>query len=220
MLLQLRITLPDRPGSLARVSRVLGALGADIRTMTVLDHGTERVVDEFTVDWPNYPGRERLEQALLTLPGVGLAGAWGTTARVDAFPDYDVLLQVKSNPERGLQTLADALPAVFNADWAVAIGATPERPILAASPGAPGPGALPDIRPTHPLAFSTGPEVHLAAVPAGSQATLYLARDCGGPGFHRVELTRLTRLLEVVAAFAELRVARAAERAGSSAAGR
>lgn len=124
MLLQLRIALPDQPGSLARVSRVLGALGADIRSVTVLDHGSTRVVDEFTVAWPGYPGSDRLVHALGAIPGVTLEGAWRTTSRPDAFPDLDVLLQVKEHPERGLQTLVDALPGVFSADWALVL----ERP--------------------------------------------------------------------------------------------
>jgi hypothetical protein len=204
VLLQLRIALPDRPGSLARVSRVLGALGADIRSVTVLDHGGARVVDEFTVAWPSYPGSDRLMHALGAIPGVTLEGAWRTTSRPDAFPDLDVLLQVKEHPERGLQTLVDALPGVFSADWAVVLGAPPERPTLAASPTAPLPGGLPDIRPTHPLAFSSGPATHLAAVPAGAGTTAYLARTDGGPAFHRVELARLARLVEVAVSFAQL----------------
>jgi hypothetical protein len=200
MLLQLRIDLPDRPGSLARVGRVLGALGADIRAMTVLDHGGSRVVDEFTVSWSNYPGADRLAQALSAVPGVSLLGAWRTMARPDAFPDLDVLLHVKAQPGRASQTLADALPGVLNADWAVVLGAPPERATIAASPDAPDPESLPDIRPTHPLAFSSGPQVHLAAVPATGNVTVYVARSAGGPPFHRVELARLTRLVEVACA--------------------
>lgn len=219
MLLQLRIALPDRPGSLARVSRVLGALGADIRSVTVLDHGTARVVDEFTVDWPNYPGPDRLTQALAAIPGVSLDGAWRTASRPDAFPDLDVLLQVKEQPERGLQTLVDALPGVFSADWAVILGAAPDRPVLATSPAAPHEGGLPDIRPTHPLAFSSGPQTHLAAVPAGNTTTVYIARTEGGPAFHRVELARLARLVEVAVSFADQRAGRGLARSGTQAFG-
>jgi hypothetical protein len=200
VLLQLRIDLPDRPGSLARVGRVLGALGADIRAMKVLDHIGARVIDEFTVQWPNYPGDDRLAQALTAVPGVVLQGAWRTLARPDAFPDLDVLLHVKAQPERAVQTLVDALPGALNADWAVVLATGPERTTIAASPDAPE-DSLPDIRPTHPLAFSSGPEIHLAAVPTPG-ATVYVARSSGGPLFHRVELARLTRLVEVACAIA------------------
>jgi hypothetical protein len=203
VLLRLRIALPDRPGSLAKVSRVLGALGADIRGMTVLDHGTNRVVDEFTVSWPDYPGAQRLTAALTVLPGVTLEGAWATRAQADAFPDLDVLLQVMSNSKQGLEILTDALPGVFGADWAVVLGEHPERAVLAASPNVPGLDTLPDIRPMRPLAFSAAPDVHLAAVPTGPSSTVYLGRSAGGPPFHRTELARLARLVEVAGAVLE-----------------
>ncbi|MGQ0465473.1 MAG: ACT domain-containing protein [Sporichthyaceae bacterium] len=207
MLLRLRITLPDRPGSLAKVSRVLGAMGADIRGMSVLDHGVNRVVDEFTVSWPNFPGIERLNAAMVTLPGVTVEGAWATRAQADAFPDLDVLLQVMASAADALAILADALPGVFGADWAVVLGEHPERPVLAASPHAPRLDMLPDIRPTRPLAFSTSPDVHLAAVPTGPNSTVYLGRSAGGPPFHRTELARLARLVEVAGAVIERRAA-------------
>lgn len=205
MLLRLRIALPDRPGSLARVSRVLGALGADIRAMTVLDHGGNRVLDEFTVSWPGYPGAERLADALAALPGVSLEGAWATRAQSDAFPDLDVLLQLMAGGAEPLATLADALPAMFGADWAVVIGEYPEHPVLAASPQVPVGNVLPEICPTRPLAFSSGSDVHVAAVPAGPNSTVYLGRSGGGPAFHRIELARLTRLVEVAGAVLERR---------------
>jgi hypothetical protein len=180
--------------------------------MTVLDHGGSRVVDEFTVAWPNYPGADRLAQALSAVPGVILQGAWRTMARPDAFPDLDVLLHVKTQPDRASQTLVDALPGVLNADWAVVLGAPPERATIAASPAAPDAESLPDIRPNHPLAFSAGPQVHLAAVPASGNVTVYVARSAGGPPFHRVELARLTRLIEVACSVAEIGAVRSLAR--------
>lgn len=205
MLWRLRIALPDRPGSLAKVSRVLGALGADIRGLSVLEHGGNRVVDEFTVSWPNYPGTERLGAALAALPGVAVEGAWATRAQADAFPDLDVLLQVMTPSGDALAILTDALPGVFGADWAVVCGEHPanrgdERPVLAASLHAPSLDILPDIRPTRPLAFSSSPGVHLAAAPSSATSTVYLGRTGGGPPFHRTELARLARLVEVAGA--------------------
>jgi hypothetical protein len=203
MLLRLRIALPDRPGSLARVSRTLGALGADIRTVTVLDALGGRVVDEFTVDWPHWPGPQQLAEDLAVLPGVALEGAWRTRDKPDAFVDLDLLLHVATAPDRAIGTLVDALPAAFSADWAVALGGPTGRNGLAASTGAPSVTELPEIRPSRPMTFSPEPEVHLAAVPAGQWCTVYLARRNGGPAFHRIELARLTRIVEVARAIAE-----------------
>jgi hypothetical protein len=203
MLLRLRIALPDRPGSLARVSRALGALGADIRTVTVLDSLGGRVVDEFTVDWPHWPGTEKLAADLAVLPGVTLEGAWQTREKPDAFVDLDLLLHVATAPDRAIGTLTDALPAAFSADWAVALGGPTGRGVLAVSTCAPPVSELPDILPSRPMMFSPEPDVHLAAVPAGQWATLYLARVNGGPAFHRIELARLTRIVEVTRAIVD-----------------
>lgn len=198
-LLRLRIALPDRPGSLARVSRALAHLGADIRTVTVLDAVGGRVVDEFTVDWPHWPGPQRLSADLAVVPGVTLEGAWHTLQKPDAFVDLDLLLHIATAPGRAVNTLTDALPAAFSADWAIALGGPTGRAVLAASPTAPPPADLPEILPNRPMAFSPEPDVHLAAVPAG-QWCIYLARRNGGPVFHRIELARLTRIVEVATA--------------------
>lgn len=202
-LLRLRIALPDRPGSLARVSRTLAHLGADIRTVTVLDAVGGRVVDEFTVDWPNWPGPQRLSADLAAVPGVTLEGAWQTRQKPDAFVDLDLLLHIATAPDRAIGTLTDALPAAFSADWAIALDATTARGVLAASMCAPSVAELPEIRPSRPMTFSPEPEVHLAAVPAGAWGTFYLARINGGPAFHRIELARLTRIVEVSKAIVE-----------------
>jgi hypothetical protein len=203
MLVRLRVTLPDRPGSLARVSRALGAMGADIRTVTVLDSLGGRVVDEFTVDWPQWPGRDRLAEDLAVLPGVALEGVWQTREKPDTFVDLDLLLHVATAPDRAIGTLIDALPAAFSADWAIALGGPSGRGVLAASTGAPATGDLPEILPSPPMTFSPEPETHQAAVPAGQWCSVYLARTCGGPAFHRIELARLTRIVEVARAIVE-----------------
>jgi hypothetical protein len=203
MLLRLRIALPDRPGSLARVSRALAHLGADIRTVTVLEAGGGRVVDEFTVDWPGWPGSQQLSDDLGVLAGVTLEGAWQTREKPDAFVDLDLLLHIAIAPDRAIGTLIDALPSAFSADWAVALGGPTERGVLAVSPNAPAAEELPEILPSRPMAFSITPDSHLAAVPADRWCTIYLARNSGGPAFHRIELARLTRIVEVARAIVE-----------------
>jgi hypothetical protein len=52
MLLRVRVSLPDRPGALGRVARTLGASGADIVQVVVLERLAGRAVDDFTVLWP------------------------------------------------------------------------------------------------------------------------------------------------------------------------
>ncbi|MGQ0630446.1 MAG: ACT domain-containing protein [Sporichthyaceae bacterium] len=210
MMLRLRIGLPDRPGSLGRVSRALGALGADILSVTVLDHSGGRVVDDFTVNWPGYPGQERLESAMTTIGGVTIDGAWPTTAAPDSSGDLDVLGHVCRNPARAMITLLDAIPGIFSADWAVLADLRATEPgtapvVRQSSWQAPADPQLPVLPTPRPMSMDAGPDVHIAAIPAGEGTVLYLARSIG-PTFHRVELARLARLVEIVLAIVGTRV--------------
>ncbi|MFD0535873.1 ACT domain-containing protein [Actinomadura luteofluorescens] len=60
MLLRIRVRLPDRPGSLGQVARTLGAAGADVVQMAVLERDNGRAMDDFTVAWPTGADFERL----------------------------------------------------------------------------------------------------------------------------------------------------------------
>ncbi len=53
MLLRIRTSLPDRPGSLRRVARALGMVNADIVAVTVLEREGGRAVDDFTLAYPD-----------------------------------------------------------------------------------------------------------------------------------------------------------------------
>lgn len=210
MMLRLRVGLPDRPGSLGRVSRALGALGADILAVTVLEHTGGRVVDDFTVNWPGYPGKDRLESAMTTIGGVTVEGAWPTTAAPDSCGDLDVLGHVCRDPSRAMVTLLDAIPGIFSADWAMLADLAATEPgaapvVTHSSWQAPANPELPLLPAPRPMSLHAGPDVHIAAIPAGAGSVLYLARSIG-PTFHRVELARLARLVEIVLAIVGTRV--------------
>ena len=49
----MRITLPDRPGSLGSVATAMGSVGADINAVEIVEKKSdESVVDDFIVDLP------------------------------------------------------------------------------------------------------------------------------------------------------------------------
>lgn len=54
LLCRMVVTLPDRPGSLGRVTTLLGRLGVDIRQVLILGREGESVTDEFTVAVPGH----------------------------------------------------------------------------------------------------------------------------------------------------------------------
>src|ERR1041384_8117632 len=122
MLLRVRVALPDRPGSLGQVARMRGVAGADIVQVVVLERLGGRAIDDFTVVWPGGAGVERLRAGLSAMPGVRVDGIWRAIgAPVAGAFDAELLTQVAANPNEGLATLVDTVPALLAADWAMAI---------------------------------------------------------------------------------------------------
>src|ERR1019366_5703043 len=52
MLMHLRMSVPDRPGMLAQITAALADVGADIRTIAVLERETGRAIDDIYLSWP------------------------------------------------------------------------------------------------------------------------------------------------------------------------
>ncbi|MFI9555584.1 amino acid-binding protein [Nonomuraea endophytica] len=194
MLLRLRLTLPDRPGSLGQVTRVLGVAGADITQLTVLERGGGRAVDDITVFCPDGTPKETLAKGLLTVQGVRVEAIWATREAAGTYPELEILKYITTAGERALTTLIDSLPVLFSADWAAA---TTSEATVYASWRAPQEITLPPENPPRPVATTMETGLHIIHAPLPPLAlTLMLART-DGPAFHRIEVHRLTRILEI-----------------------
>jgi ACT domain. len=200
MLLRFRVSLPDRPGVLGQVARAFGVLGADILQVTVLEREAGRAVDDFTVSWAGTLGVDELRERVSVVPGARVEGAWPTREVPGANPEYDLLGHIAADPERAYQTLVDAVPDLVSAEWAAALDAVSGEVAYAswAAPPAPVLGELPATR---PVAVSDGP-LHLIGVPIAEADLHLVVARAQGPAFHRVELDRVARLVEIVAMLA------------------
>jgi hypothetical protein len=190
--LRIRIELPDQPGSLARVTWTLGVLGADIAQITVLERDGGRALDDITLEWRGQP-RDRLLSALRSTPGVKPVGVWTTPNSAEALPEIDVVAQLVAKPDRALTTLTDAAPLVLAADWACVT--TAAGTVVQATLGTPGAIPLPARIPSRAIAETH--EARLLRAPLRGEHLLTVART-GGPPFHRTEVARLQRLLDVI----------------------
>jgi len=216
MLLRVRVSLPDRPGSLGQVARTLGVSGADVVQVVVLERLGGRAIDDFTVVWPTAARVDGLLAGLAAVPGVHVLGMWQAIgAPVTGGCDAELLGQVAANPADGIATLVDALPGLLAADWAAAVavpadwasglaGAPPT--VVYASWQAPDVLALPDIAPLRPRAFRGPDGTRYAAVPFGRAGlVLLMARDAdstveyGAPDFHASEMERAAQLVRTAA---------------------
>jgi len=213
MLLRIRVRLPDRPGSLGQVARTLGAAGADVVQMAVLERDNGRALDDFTVSWPVAADLGRLRDGLDWVPGVEVLGIWPTVEPQGAFPDAAVIGQVAAVPERGAKILADAVPAILSADWAGLAEISPASraspvgaaALVHASVGARAGTHLPALEPLRPRAFTAPDGAQYALCPLsasvlpGEAAALVVSRT-GAPPFHQTEVLRLEQLVGAASA--------------------
>ncbi|MEV1177362.1 ACT domain-containing protein [Nonomuraea sp. NPDC049784] len=194
MLLRVRVALPDRPGSLAQVTKVLGAAGADITQVTVLDRGAGTAVDDITIFCPESTPRQALVKSLETVDGVAVEGIWTTREAPGTYPELEILKYITTAGDRALTTLIDSLPVLFSADWAAT--ASGER-VIYASWRAPKDLVVPWETPSRPTAVTLEDDLHLIHAPLPPLALSLLLARSEGPAFHRIEVHRLTRILEI-----------------------
>jgi hypothetical protein len=199
MLLRIRVRLPDRPGSLGKVARILGAAGADVAQMAVLERDNGRALDDFTVAWPAGAGIDRLCEGLASVPGVDIVGIWPTDEPQGAYPDAALIGQLANDPERGAVTLADAVPALLSSDWAglAEHGDDGVPTLVHTSVGGLAGVRLPPLEPVRARAFTAEDGTQYAICPIaaahGASRILVVART-GAPAFHRTEVFRLEQL--------------------------
>ncbi|MGC4807404.1 amino acid-binding protein [Micromonospora sp. DT233] len=216
MLLRVRVTLPDRPGTLGQVARTLGVSGADIVQVVVLERLGGRAVDDFTVVWPGAGRVERLLAGLAAIPGVRVDGLWRAIgAPTTTGQDAELLAQVAGNPADGLATLVDAVPGLLAADWAVAavvpldwasrtgVGSGAAT-VTRASWRTPVPARLPEVTPLRARELTGTDGTHYAVAPFGRAGlVLVVARDraeaLSPAAFHSTEVDRLAQLVRASA---------------------
>jgi hypothetical protein len=218
VLLRIRVRLPDRPGSLGKVARILGVAGADVVQMAVLEHDGGRALDDFTVAWPSGAGIDRLCDGLASIPGVEIEGVWPTVEPQGAFPDAALVGQLAANPDRALVILADAVPNILSADWAGLLRVTPgEATLVHTSLGVFADIEVPEVYPLRPRSFTSQDGTQYAVAPIGGeysvsgdgqpvptaaprgQLAILVARTAA-PQFHRTEVFRLAQLVSAAEA--------------------
>lgn len=219
----LRVVLPDRPGMLGALATALGRVGADIRSLDVVEHGPEGAVDDLLVSLPPGGLADTLITSAQSVPGVVVESLRPYYGGQDLHRDLELVEQLAADPATALDALVDGLPGVFRASWALLLGTPSGDPgatgrqtqVLAASPGAPDLDAsslpwLPlvtgrhlDVRerwvPEHWQSLGTV----LVAAPVGTPHRAVLVGRVGGPPYRASELLRLTHLAGITATVVE-----------------
>lgn len=198
--LVVRVWLPDRPGALGLVASRIGAIGADIVGVDVLERSEHVAVDEFAVTLESEDLVKLLVREIEEVDGASVE-QW---ERVERFPDpLDALETIEhlctaDDVEDLAARLTARVHAEFNADWAAVVG---ESALVAtAGDDVPGPSVL------HALASGTsaspavaagdsGPD-DLAVAPLTAHGAFLLVGRVGHP-FRRRERRQLLALARV-----------------------
>ena len=203
VLARIRINVADLPGTLGRVASAIGSAGADIVKVNVLESEAGRAVDDVFVIVRDSVHLDKVSTSLGALAGTSLLGVQYPAPPVGGHADLELLNQVLSNPERGLQTLVDGAPGAVGADWAAIVvydGAGEFDGVVTMSTHAPEPEAVTmrsalRLGPVQMTTLETGePYGGSALVPLGYDPVgLLLVRE-SGPEFHSSELYRLEQM--------------------------
>ncbi|HEY9292231.1 MAG TPA: amino acid-binding protein [Microlunatus sp.] len=122
----MRVSLPDVPGSLGAVASTMGAVGADILAVEIVEKHDGVAIDDFVVGL----APDRLPDALIS-SCQGLDGV--TVEWISRYPegggllsDLETLERMTNDPDHAAETLVSSAPAVFRSQWAVLVEVAPD----------------------------------------------------------------------------------------------
>ncbi len=208
----IRVLLPDSPGTLGAVATALGTVGADILSVDVVERGTGVAVDDLVVELPS----GRLPDALITaaesVEGVEVDAVRPYAGVLDTHRELELVEEIAAQPKSGLDILAEGVPRIVRAGWAMIVEHAETGAVRLASSSAAPETPITDL-PWLPLERATvldGEEAwipetwkelgtELAATPLGKPGKALLVARPGGPAFRAAEVARLAHLAGIVA---------------------
>ena len=204
----MRVTLPDRPGSLGSVATAMGGVGGDINAVEIVEKGDGVVVDDFIVDLPPNQLPETIVTACQNLPGVRVEWISRYPEGGGLQSDLEALERMTADPAHAAETLVSLCPVVFRSHWAtlIAVGPNSVEPTFSTT-------LAPDLTPeiaarfapfdtTHRLDLDSGwspgwGDTTLVVTPLTQDRVIAIGR-LGGPSFLDSEIARLHHLAALV----------------------
>jgi hypothetical protein len=204
----MRVTLPDRPGSLGAVATAMGGVGGDINAVEIVEKGAGIVVDDFIVDLP--PGQlpETIVTACQRLPGVRVEWISRYPEGGGLQSDLEALERMTADPVHAAEILASLCPVVFRSHFAALVSVANGVPKVSYSTT-----LAPELDANTVENFSPFDRTHRIDLPANwtpgwGETTVVvtpLAQDrviaigrLGGPTFMDSEIARLHHLAALV----------------------
>jgi acetolactate synthase small subunit len=196
MLALIRISVPDRPGALGDVASRIGAAGADILQVQVLESEAGRALDDIHVQVRDADHLQRVQHQLGAISGVQVVGVRDEPAPTTGHGELELARRMVAAPTRALQTLVDGVSASTGSDWAAIVRFDQDErvdQVVATSPACPGPEYVQIDVPLR-LSVIGGTYAGMALVPlTGTRLGLVVVRE-SGPPYHQAELWRLEQV--------------------------
>ncbi len=207
----MRVSLPDRPGSLGAVASAMGSVGADITAVEIVEKRDDDVVDDFILILPP----DKLPDSLISVCQ-GLEGV--QVEWISRYPeggglqsDLETLERMANDPDHAAETLVASAPVVFRSQWAVLVEVadqtTGKGAVSFSSSMAP--DFSPDtLRPLRPFDRAHRADLPDQWLPGWSESTMLVSPltldraivigRTGGPAYLRSEVARLNLLATLV----------------------
>lgn len=116
----MRVSLPDRPGSLGELATSLGHAGIDIHAVDVVDRRPDgTAVDDVLVSLPGDQMPDSAVSACHKVAGVSVDYVAPYPAGASLARDLEVVEAMADRPGNALECLVEALPALLRYGWAV-----------------------------------------------------------------------------------------------------
>lgn len=134
----LRLWVPDRPGSLGQVAAAIGAAGADVIGIEILERGGGNAVDEITIEVPDADGdsaKVLLLDRIREVDGVAVEDirpVAGGREDVSASALEAAAVIAEAGCDERLVTLCQQLVEIVGGAWAVVISDDGTEPLAAA----------------------------------------------------------------------------------------
>ncbi len=120
----LRVELPDVPGSLGTLASALGAAGADIEAIEIVEHRADgTAVDDVLLELPASVMPDALVSACHRLDDVRVVWISRYTAGASLQMDLETVEAMTQDPPGAVESLVHMLPQTFRCDWAMVVRA-------------------------------------------------------------------------------------------------
>jgi hypothetical protein len=121
----LRLWLPDRPGALGSVASRVGAVGADVVGIEILERGAERAIDELVIEMPDAGLLDLLVSEVEQVDGVSVEEARLLAEavhdpRLDALETAAMLVGA-TTPDEALESLCVHAVRTIGAAWGAVV---------------------------------------------------------------------------------------------------